>query len=315
MSKTIEEKLTKIPIINIVVRLFKKIKLPTLEGLSLYDLLEMYILGIVKGALTSRAGAIAFSFFMAIFPTLLFLLNLLPYIPIEGFQEDFMVRITSLLPDETAAFFETIIEDILKNRRGGLLSSTFFLSIFLMANGVNAIFGGFENSYHAENQRRFYKQYLYALSVGLILSLLLIFTIIAIGYLEIHVFDYVNELTNETMGSDLDKVSQIGVSISSFLFFTIMIYISTSVLYYFGTTQGKEAKFFSTGALFTTVLILLTSYLFGIYIANFSHYNQLYGSIGTILILMFYIWINSTILLLGYELNASISKLRKQRQR
>lgn len=90
-----------------------------------------------------------------------------------------------------------------------------------------------------------------------------------------------------------------------------MIYIATATLYYFGTKEGRHSKFFSIGALFTTLLILLTSYLFGIYIENFSKYNELYGSIGGLLILLFYLWLNSNIILLGYELNASLQQLKR----
>lgn len=314
MSQDIENSLAKIPVINILVKILKRIKLPGLEGLSLYDLLEMYIVGIINGAVTSRAAAIAFSFFMAIFPSLLFLLNLLPYIPIENFQADFMQTITSFLPEETSNFFTSIIEDILKNKRGGLLSSVFFLSMFLMANGVNAIFGGFENSYHISERRNFIRQYLYALSVGLILALLLIFTIVALGYFELYVVSYVSDLADKTTGFDQERGDELGVNIAKFLFFTSMVYIGTAILYYFGTKEGRKAKFFSPGALLTTILIVLTSYLFGIYIVNFSQYNQLYGSIGALLILMMYIWLNANILLLGFELNASLNKLKRNKQ-
>ena len=175
MSKDIEEKLDRIPIINIFVAIFRKIKLPALEGLSLYDVLEMYTLGIINGALTSRASAVAFSFFMAIFPTLLFFLNLLPFVPIEGFQASFIRTITSFIPYESGDFLNEIIIDIVKNKRGGLLSSTFLLSILLMANGVSAIFAGFESSYYILKKRSFFRQYLLALGVGLLLALLLIF--------------------------------------------------------------------------------------------------------------------------------------------
>ena len=90
MSAEIEVRIEKIPVIRNLARVLKKIKLPWLQGLSLYDLLELYGLGIVESALTYHASAIAFSFFMALFPFALFILNLIPYIPIEGFQEDFL---------------------------------------------------------------------------------------------------------------------------------------------------------------------------------------------------------------------------------
>jgi membrane protein len=83
-----------------------------------------------------------------------------------------------------------------------------------------------------------------------------------------------------------------------------------AILYYFGIKKGKNNRFFSIGASVTTMLFVLTTYLFGVYITNFSNYNELYGSIGALLILMLYIWINSNLLLLGFELNATLKTLR-----
>ena len=97
-----------------------------------------------------------------------------------------------------------------------------------------------------------------------------------------------------------------------YVFFIFMVYMATATMYYFGTKEGRNSKFFSVGATFTTTLIIIFSFLFGIYIENFGQFNKLYGSIGALLILMFYLWLNENILLLGHELNASISKLRKR---
>ena len=102
------------------------------------------------------------------------------------------------------------------------------------------------------------------------------------------------------------------INVGKYLFFVIMVYLATATLYYFGTREGKDSRFFSVGALLTTLLIILTSYLFGIYIENFSQYNELYGSIGALLILLFYLWLNANILLLGFELNTSLNTLRKK---
>jgi membrane protein len=306
--KLIEDKLNKIPIVNVLVSFLKKIKLPGLEGLSLYDLLEMYTIGIVKGTLTARAGAIAFSFFTAIFPFLIFILILIPYIPTANFQEEFLVFLQSFLPPNTSDFFiNNIFEDLENTNRGGLLSSVFLLSIFLMANGVNAVFSGFETSYHARFNRSIFKQYLYALGIAIILALLLIVTVIVLGYFELYIIQNLEEYGY--LEKDQDRSED---DLAKYLFFVIMVYISTSILYYFGTKEGRHSRFFSIGALFTTVLIMLTSYLFGIYIENFSQYNELYGSIGALLILLLYIWLNSNILLLGFELNASLNRLKKK---
>ncbi|WP_027878682.1 YihY/virulence factor BrkB family protein [Mesoflavibacter zeaxanthinifaciens] len=304
MSKAIEDKLNKIPVVNIIVRLLGKIKLPGLEGLSLYDLLELYIIGIAKGALTARASAIAYSFFMALFPFLLFILIVIPFVPIDDFQTDFLVFLESFLPATTTDFFYENIFNNIEGNKEGLISSVFVLSIFLMANGVNALFSGFENSYHEQLSRNVVKQYLYALGIALILSFLLIVTVVVLGYFQI----YVMSTFEGYIGS---RNTDFWANFAQYIFFVLMVYLATAVLYYFGTAEGKTSKFFSVGALFTTILIMLTSYLFGIYIENFAKYNELYGSIGALLILLFYLWLNANILLLGFELNISLKQLRK----
>ncbi len=317
MSAEIEEKLDKIPLIKWVVRLLKKIKLLAFEGLSLYDLIEMYIIGIVEGALSTRASSIAFSLFMALFPLLIFFVTLIPFIiPYvslgnENFDEQFLLFLESFLPTATSDYFGEIYHQIKDQKRGGLLSSAFLLSIFLMTNGVNAIFGGFEYSYHIELTRNFFKQYAYALMVGLILSVLLIIGAVAYVYFEFYIVDYLSVWAAKTRGYDLTDNQIVGAKIGKILFFTLLSYLTTAILYYFGTAEGKNAKFFSSGALMTTLLFLLTSYLFGVYVEKIARYNELYGALGGLLILMFYIWLNANILLLGFELNATLNYLHK----
>jgi membrane protein len=305
MSEEIEQNLEKIPVINWLVRFGKQIKIPGLEGLSLYDVLEMYVIGIVKGALTTRAGGIAFSFFMAIFPFLLFILTLIPYLPIEGFQEGLFDLIREALPPKTFDAVNGVIKDILNNQYGGLLSFGFLASIFLMTNGVNAIFGGFEYSYHVQEFRNVFRAYVVSLGVSLLMSFFLIITVSLIILYQIAL-------------TKIDKIGWFDTSemnlfyLGRGLLFLIMIYTIVSILFRYGTKQGKQIKFFSAGALLTTVVSLFTFYLFGIYVVKFAKYNQLYGSIGTLLILMLFIWLNAIILLLGFELNASIYQLKRR---
>ncbi|WP_299130507.1 YihY/virulence factor BrkB family protein [uncultured Winogradskyella sp.] len=311
MTKPIEDKLDKIPVINLVVRFFKQVRLPGFEGLSIYDLLELYVMGIVKGALTTRASAIAFSFFTAIFPFLLFVITIIPYIPIADFPTQFEDFLNSVLPPQTSEFFfSNIFENISGGAGAGLVSSVFLLSMLLMANGVNAVFSGFENSYHEQLTRNVFQQYLYALGVALILAILVLLTVAVFGYFQIYILKPIYEtISGETLAKNSNGVGWI--VFAKYLFFVLMVYLATATLYYFGTKEGRQTRFFSIGALLTTLLIILTSYLFGIYIDNFSQYNKLYGSIGALLILLLYLWLNSNILLLGYELNASLRRLHK----
>jgi membrane protein len=305
MSEIIEKKLEKIPIVKQLVRFTKKIQIKSLvEGLSLYDILEIYILGIFKGAFSYRASAIAFSFFMALFPFALFILNLIPYIPIDNFQEDFILFISHNVPPNTFEAIEVIIRDILNTSYQGLLSTGFFLSIFLMANGVNAILGGFEMSEHITLTRGYFRQYLIAVALSLILSMVLLITVSAIIVFEV----FIQKIKIQDYFSDSISLIVWG----RYIFVILMILITTSFLYKYGTKETRKISFISYGAVFTTILIIVSSYLFGVYVEKFARYNELYGSIGTLLVLMFYIWINCMVLLLGFELNAAINKLKRK---
>ena len=302
MTRKIENNLLKVPILRLLVKFTMKIKIPGMQGMSLYDLLEMYIIGIVNGALTSRAGAIAFSFFMALFPFLLFILTLIPILNIDGLQEYFMAFLKETLPPTTADSVDGVVNDIFNNRYNGLLSFGFLTTVFLMTNGVNAIFGGFEYSYHVKVTRNIFKQFKVALGVSIILSLLLLFTIAMMIYFQVGISNL------KASGWVSDDVFWIEIGRVAFLI--AMIYTGVSILYNYGVKGLTKRSFFTSGAALTTLLTLLMFFLFGIYVDKFAQYNKLYGSIGTLLILMLFIWLNSIILLLGFELNASMNRLR-----
>lgn len=300
MTKTILNKLKVLPLIRHIIDLLKWIKLPLLSGLSLYDLLKLFGSEIIEGDLAYRSSAISFSFFMALFPFALFILNLIPYIPIDGFQQDFLQFVAQGVPPKTYDAVALIIADILINSHSGLLSTGFILSIFLSANGINAVLSGFESSKNITIKRSYFRQYLVSLAMSLLLSLLLLVTVAMIVFFEV--------LIQKTIIQDVfsDQISLI--QLGRYAFVILMILMSTSFLFKFGIKRDKNRDFITVGSVFTTILIIITSYGFGIWVVKFSKYNELYGSIGTLLIMMFYIWINCMILLLGFELNAVINK-------
>lgn len=303
MSLLIEAKLEKIPIIRNLMHFLKWVKVPGLSGFSFYDLFELCFIGIIDGAFSYHASAVAFSFFMALFPFTLFILNLIPFIPIEGFQNDFLQFVKDGVPPNTYDAIANIINDILNNSHSGLVSTGFLLSIFLMANGINGILGGFESSRHVLDKRGFLKQYFVALAMSLLLSILLLVTVAAIVVFEV----FIQQTIIQDVLSDRIPLIILG----RYVFVIVMILITTSVLLRYGTLHVHKPPFISVGSVFITILIIISSYFFGIWVVKFSKYNELYGSIGTLLIMMFYIWINCMILLLGYELNATIYKLKK----
>jgi len=284
-------------LINNFFNFLRKIKFKSLYGFSLYELFRLYLTGLLKGSITTRAGSISFSFFMAFFPFVLFVLNLIPFFPIENFDQIFLDLIESLIPKESSNFFHEIFIDINSKKRTGLLSTTLFLSIILIGNGVNSIFSGFSDSYHIEFSRNFIKQYLYAVMVGLILVLVVLFATIFSIF-----FDFL-------ITKNIVIISFI-FFLLKYVFLILIALVSFSSLYFFGTIQGRNLKFFSPGSVMTTLLLLLSTYFFVVYIDNFSNYNELYGSIGAVIIMMLFIWVNSISLLLGFELNVVIYKMK-----
>ena len=302
-------KFLQLRLIKSIVEFLKAIKLPGFYGFSIYDLLEMYVIGIFKGTLSSRAGSISFSFFMALFPFLLFILNLIPFIDmipfirIDNFDETFLNYLELFLPTDTQTFFTQVFEDIRNKPRGGLLSSVFLLSIFLSANGISAIFGSFEGSYHVNFSRNFFRQYVLSILLSVVIAILSLSSVIIFFYLEFYILNNLDSL----IASEIRWTR-----IVQYAFFGTFIYIVISMLYYYGTIEGRKIRFFSPGALMTILLFFFTTYGFGVYIENFSTYNQLYGSIGALLIFLLYIWINSNILLLGFELNATLSRFKRE---
>lgn len=303
---SIRQVIERLPLISWVAAVSHKLKLPGMGGITLYDLLDTYFMGIVRGDLAARASAISYSFFMALFPFILFILNLIPFVPIDNFQSEFLAFINDLIPPAAVSSFDTIFQEIATQGNKGLLTIAFVASIFLMSNGVNAVFEGFERSYHNEITRNIIRQYIIALAVSLLLALFLLISVAAVGYIEF----LLEELDNRYLTGDENQSFWLVAVRQIILLFLAFTFICT--LYYAGTRSGRQTRFFSAGALLTTLLVVIFGYLYGIYIDNFSTYNEIYGSIGAILILMVYIWLNSNLLLLGYELNASIRKLKAQ---
>jgi membrane protein len=304
MSVELEHKLERIPVVKYLVRFGKSIKLPYSEGLTLYHLLELYITGIVKGDISYRAGAIAFSFFMSLFPFALFILNLIPYIPLDNFQEDFMQFVSDNVPPNTYDAIANILTDILLNSHKSLLSTGILLAILLMSNGMNAILSGFQSSMHITIKRRYFRQYALAIGLSLVFSVLLIITVAAIVFFEVIIQKF---STRYYIPAEVALLQW-----GRYIFLLLMILTTTSMMFKVAAKETKKAAFFSYGSVFSTLLFGLTSFGFSIYVVRFSKYNELYGSIGTLLVLMLYIWINCFILLLGFELNALIHKLKRK---
>lgn len=288
-----------------VKRKTKQVPLPFMEGMSLYDVVSFFIRGIIDGKITTRASSLAFSFFLAIFPAILFLFTLIPYIAIDGFQMELFELMQDIMPPQTYEEAKSTIDDILTHKQGGLLSIGFIATLLFATNGVYSIITNFSQSVHEIDFRSFWQQYIVAVGLTIILSILLIITIVVLIFTE-SVGNYFVEL--DLLSNYVVDLIQGGRVIT----LIILVQTSISLLIYFGPTKKSDWHFFSPGSLLATTLIVIISFLFGYYIDNFSQYNKLYGSISTLIIIMLWIYVNSLVLIIGFELDASIAGVKKK---
>ncbi|MCS5662762.1 MAG: YihY/virulence factor BrkB family protein [Flavobacteriales bacterium] len=279
--------------------LSQKLIIPGLEGLSLYEVSMFFYKGLVEGALTTRASSLAFNFFLAFFPSIIVLFTLIPFVPIEGFQEQLFVLIMDILPPSTYEATKSIVDDIVNHEQGGLLSLTFILALYFSTNGVNAMITGFNTTYHLTDKRTWIQLRLLSFVLTLILAILLILTII----FQIFSQGFMNNLVAEGY---LQQYSADIILYAKWIILVVVLFISISILYYYGPADKSKWKFLSAGSISATILSVITSLGFSYYVDNFAQYNQLYGSIGTLLVILLWMYFNSIILLLGFELNASI---------
>ena len=277
------------------------ITLPLFDGLSLYDVAIFFWKGIYEGAVTSRAASISFSFFLALFPGVIFVFTLIPFIPIEGFQHELFRLLRDVLPPNSFDAAYSTITDILTIKRGDLLGITVAAALFFATNGTLALIGNFGQTIHRLNVRGFWSQYLAAFWLTLALALLLIGGIAALALGEV----WIPTLIPGDNGVWITALARWVVLLGLVLF-------AISLLFYYGPMRSAPWRFISPGALLATVLVWLTSYLFGIYVTDFSRYNQFYGSIGTLMIIQLWIYVNAIGLIIGFELNASMARAKNR---
>ncbi|MEY2650647.1 MAG: hypothetical protein RL608_1321 [Bacteroidota bacterium] len=279
----------------------QNLKLPLFDGLSAYDVAVFFWKGIYEGAVSSRAASISFSFFLALFPGVIFLFTLIPFIPVDGFQSELFKLLRDVLPPNSFDAAYSTITDILTIKRGDLLGVTVLAAFFFATNGTLSLIGNFGQSIHRLNVRGFWSQYLAAFLLTLALSVLLIAGITVLTLSEV----YLAEFIGGELGLWITAASRWVVLLG-------LVLLSISLLFYFGPMRSAPWRFVSPGALLATLLVWLTSYLFGIYVTDFSRYNQLYGSIGTLMIIQLWLYVNAIGLIIGFELNASMAEAKNR---
>ena len=276
----------------------KRISLPLFDGVPLYDVLLFFWRSIVDGSITTRASGIAFSFFLALFPGIIFLFTL---IPASGFQQELYVIIHEVVPEKIwPAVEETIAQIVLENPRGKVSLLNFLMSLMFATNGFVSMMSAFDATVHNINRRKWWSQYIAAVTLLVIFTLLLIVAIAMLtgGQAFINYLEQIDIIQ--------DYFSKILFTIGKWIITVTIFFFAFSFLYYMAPAKKTKWRFISAGGSLATVLSIFGFIGMSYYLDNFSQYNILYGSIGTLLAVLLLMYVMSLILLIGFELNASI---------
>ncbi len=280
-----------------------------LEGIPVYQVWKMFIKSLNEGVLTQRAAAISFSFFLALFPTIIVFFTIIPYLPIQGFQQELMEVIQMVLPEATNAWIVGIINDIITREQGGVLTIGFILTLFFASAGFKSILIAFNSSVHEEDKPiGFFRLQWVSIVLLLTFAITSVITISAILFNDF----ILSWLFDE--GLLKQRALYYLIQSGNWLLILAMVQFMIATLYYFGGRHKARFKIISAGStVFTVVMVLLVVLIFDFYIDNFNSYNVLYGSIGTLLIVLMWIYIISYVLLLGFEINSSIQAAKRQK--
>lgn len=289
----------------LIVNFSKQLKIPGFEGIPFYNVASFFIQRIKVGELQTRARSLAFSFLLALFPSIIFLFTLIPYIPIDGFQNKLLSLISTLLPGNTYEAAYNTIEDIVRHQHSGLLSFGFFFALFVSTDGIMALMKWFNRSYHGKDNRPVWKQRFLSIGITLLLATLVIVAIVLIIISEL-IYYYITskELLLENIFHLL--LLQVG----KWIILATLCFTAISFLYFFGPSKREKIKFVTAGSSLATFLLIVTSLGFNYFVTNFGSYNKVYGSIGTLMIILIWLYINSLVMLIGYELNVAIRKAK-----
>lgn len=293
--------INKYPVLQEWEKQLKIFTLPGFEGLPVFEVLKFLLQEIKKDLIPTRARSISYSFFIAFFPGIIFLFTLLPYIPLQGLQENLISIIHEIIPQNVVQNFILVtIDDTLNKPRAGLLSFASLLTLYFSTQGVISIILSFNKSYAIYTQRNFFTLRWSALKLTLLLFILFIASIVLliVGSQLINIlvdFLHINNVSTVFLLNAL-----------RYIIILLLYFLSISTIYYYGPSVKKKFQFISAGSTFATLGSILASIVFSYYVSNLNSYNTIYGFFGSIIMFLGWMYINAFVLLLGFELNASI---------
>lgn len=316
--KELQQRLYNLPIVKQVIDWSMNNSFPGFFKVPIYEVIVFIQNELKRNDLFTRSYAIAYNFFLSIFPSLIAFFTLIPifkwafiqYLPEgENFDAYLRTEIQRILPGVTGERLFSFVDDITNNPRFGLLSVGFIFAIYFASNGMISLMRGFDKSYNKSFKSRnaFEKRFI-AIGLTFLIGVLLIAAVVLIILGE-----FLLGVLNDFI--PLDQFTNITIQLLRWLAILLVFYMGIALIYRYGAAAKRKFAIFSPGATLATILCIISSLAFSFYVNEFNTYNELYGSLGAIIALMLWIQINSLILLIGFELNASIAvnrDLKKQ---
>ena len=275
------------------------------KEVSIYRILENLVVNINNDDILHKASSVAFSFTLAVFPAIIFLFSLIPYIPIPNIRASMVELIDDVVMLQQIS---QTIHDVISKPRVELLSFGVLLSVFLSTNGMMELAQTFNKIYKTIENRGYWFTRLIATFLTVIFAIVLFAAIIL---LTVGGFALEFMVENGLMAQDFLFYS---ILVLKFMVLFILFLFTISAIYYLAPALHNRWSFISIGSFVATLLSIFVSYLFSFYITNFGTYNKLYGSIGAMIAMMVWIYMISVILLIGYEVNASIDQAAQVRE-
>ncbi len=283
----------------------KKISFIGFEGVPIYDVFWFFVRGLQKGSLNTRATAVAFNFLLALGPAIIFLLTMMPYIPIENFQNIFLEILYDIIPGNSYIAIESLVNEIFQ-KRSGLQFFGLLVALFFAQKGIHGMIEAFNATYHTIEIRPWYEQHMVAIILVFILFILVTIAMILMFFSEL----ILNRLVE--YGFLEINITYYLVLTGKWVIIIGLTFFAISFLYYLAPMRKTEWKFMSPGSTLATILTLAASIGFSYFVNHFAQFNRFFGSIGALIAMMIWMNFNALTLLIGFELNASIKNARLQ---
>jgi membrane protein len=284
----------------------KRIVIPGFQEVNLFQVLQFLFKQLNTIGLYDRASAISFNLIMALPAGFLFLFSIIPYFPKSlKIKKQILSIFKDISPNSsTYRFILDIINDLL-SQHVGIFSFGFLLLLFYASNAMTGIIRSFDKSI-MQNRPFFLHQRMRALRLTLILILLVFASLLVlIGQ------DQLTTLLRELFDINKKTILPYWNSIRWGIIVLLLFY-GNAFIYKYAPHVKEKWALLSPGAILSTALMLVTTLGFSYWVNNFGSYSKIYGSIGTVLVVMTLIYINALILLIGFELNVSIEILKKE---